>query len=141
MKSTLKTFSIILIIGWLFVIGTFILVGFFTSTLLGIPFLVAIKDFLGLTRDSLENLLVTMVIILVPLTILVFKMDQSYNVFGMEKKVKVSKSKLPVEEKKAEIKKDIPKVTATAHKVTEVKPQELEVKYVEIGLTKLKLKV
>ena len=47
MKSTLKTLSIILIVAWAFVIGTFILVGFFTETLLGIPFLVSVKDFLG----------------------------------------------------------------------------------------------
>ena len=133
MKSTLKTLSIILIVAWAFVIGTFVLVGFFTPTLLGIPFLVSLKDFFGLTRDSLEDLLVVAVVVLVPLTVLVFKMDQSYNVFGLEKKVKIAKSKLPVEEKAVETKKvSTPK--------TEVKPQEPVVKYVEIGLTKLKLK-
>lgn len=160
MKSLLITFKVFIVLFWLALFATFAGFVFFGDQIIaflyGIPFLVEIREYLGLTRDSLKSFAIFVLLIMVPFTITVLIISARYNK-RMEGKTQQTKKVVTVPdstrqslEKAAKTrplkaKKERKKVTLPTIKLPKIKKvksveEVVETKTGTIGLTGLQIK-
>jgi hypothetical protein len=139
MKSILTIFKVLIILFWFGFFATIASFIFFgdqiTAFLYTIPLLVQIKEVFGITRDTLETIVVFVIIVMLPFTILIFSLGSRLRSY--KKKEKISKVKPIVEAKPLVSTVATPTITKPIP-VKEIKKVELD--YYELGLTGIKIK-
>lgn len=165
MKSLLTTFKVLIVLFWLGLFTVFAGFVFFGDQIIAflysIPVLVQIKDYLGLTRDSLESFAIFVLMIMIPFTIIVFLVSSRYTkrIAGKTKKpkkivtgppptresLKQAAKTRPLKAKKERKKLNLPsiklpKINFSKFKKAKSSEKAVETKTKTIGLTGLQIK-
>jgi hypothetical protein len=163
MRSLLVAFKVFAILFWLFLFAIFTGFIFFGDEIItflyGIPLIVEIEEYLGLTKDNVESFAIFLMAVMMPFTIAVFLISKRFNKRqkneirktkkvitvpkpGRQQMLKNAGAK-PLKVKKERKKVNIPSVKKPKSKVEEKKPVEVEIKQIKtktIGLTGLQIK-
>ena len=146
MKSILTFFKVMVILFW---IGFFMTIGafiFFGDQIIAffytIPLLVQIKETFGITRDTLETLIVFLIVIMLPITLMIFSLSSRMSAHKKESK----SIGAPIVQAKPLVSQPVPvQAVGKTKKEKKAKPvKETKVKvekdYYELGLTGIRIK-